>query len=121
MSRSGFLLDENVPLLLQAQLRRRERSIRVVAVGQPGAPPRGTPDPELLCWIEEHDYLLVTNNRATMPTHLRDHLAAGHHVPGILILPRQLNLGLVLDDLLLIWSASLPGEFQDQIVYLPLR
>ena len=53
--------------------------------------------------------------------HLRDHLVAGQHVPGILILPRQWNLGRVLDELQLIWAAALPGEYRDQITYLAVR
>lgn len=63
---------------------------------------------------------LVTNNRATMPVHLQAHLTQERHVPGIVQLPRRMNVGAILDDLLLIASASLPDEFQDQIVYLPL-
>jgi len=65
--------------------------------------------------------MLITNNRATMPVHLRAHLARGRHVPGIVQLPRRMNVSITVDDLLLIWGASLPNEFQDQIVYLPLR
>jgi hypothetical protein len=121
MSSPGFILDENVPLAIWAQLRRREPAIRVSVVGQPDAPSKGTSDPDLLCWIEEQDCLLVTNNRTTMPVHLRDHLAANHHVPGILVLPSPLNLGTIIEDLIQIWGASRPGEFQDQISYLPLR
>lgn len=121
MSSPGFLLDENVPLALQAQLRRREPTIQVSVVGQVDAPPKAAPDSELLYWIEERGCLLVTNNRATMPVHLRGHLAAGRHVPGILILPSPLDLGTVLEDLLLIWAVGRPDEFQDRISYLPLR
>ena len=54
-----------------------------------------------------------------MPGHLRDHLAAGGHVPGILVVP--FPLGALVEELILIWGASLPDEYQDQIVYLPLR
>jgi hypothetical protein len=55
-----------------------------------------------------------------MPGHLHDHLAIGLHIPGILVVPRRLALGRVIDQLHLIWLASLPGEYQDQIVYLPI-
>ena len=30
------------------------------------------------------------------------------------------NIGIILEDLLLIWNAGQPDEFRDQIVYLPL-
>jgi hypothetical protein len=121
MSAIGFLLDEHVPLIIQAQLEQMEPGIPIYAVGDGVAPPNGTPDPDILCWIEAHGCMLVTNNRATIPVHLRAHLAQDRHVPGIVQLPRRMNIGAILDDLLLIYGASLPGEFQDQIVYLPLR
>ncbi len=56
-----------------------------------------------------------------MPMHLCAHLAQGGHVPGIVQPPRRMDIHAIVDDLLLLWGAGLPGEFQDQIVYLPLR
>jgi len=121
MSAVCLLLDEHVPLLIQEQLERMEPKMQVYAIGDGIAPPKGAPDPDILRWIEAHGCMLVTNNRATMPVHLQAHLAQERHVLGIVQLPRRMNIGAILDDLLLIWGASLPGEFQDQIVYLPLR
>ncbi|MFL5807481.1 MAG: hypothetical protein ACJ8CR_37865 [Roseiflexaceae bacterium] len=121
MSMIGFLLDEHVPLLVREHLKRIEPGILVYTVGDGFAPPKGTPDPDLLSWIESNNCFLVTNNRASMPVHLADHLAQGRHVPGIVQLLKSKEFRAVLGDLLLIWGASMPGEFQDQIVYLPLR
>jgi hypothetical protein len=53
---------------------------------------------------------------ASMPGHLRDHLAEGRHIPGIFVPAAPLLFGELLDELQLIWVVSLPGEFQDQIV-----
>jgi len=116
----GFLLDEHIPHAVARGLRRREPSIHILVVGYPSAPAVGTSDPDLLHWAEEHGCLFVTNNRATMSGHLRDHLAAGGHVPGILVISRRLSLGDVIDELYLVWAASHPDEYQDRIVYLPL-
>ncbi len=117
---TGFLLDENVPIVLKHQLQRLKPTIKVLAVGDSEAPPKGTPDAELLRWIEEHSYILVTANRASMPGHLKEHLSAGRHIPGILILPRVLYIRRILEDLLIIWEAGKPEDFRDQIIYLPL-
>lgn len=121
MSGVCFLLDEHVPLILQALLEQRMPEMPVYAIGDGIAPPKGTPDRDILAWIETQGCLLITNNRATMPVHLQAHLAQGRHVPGIVQLPRRMGIHTIVDDLLLLWGASLPGEFQDQIVYLPLR
>jgi len=116
----GFLIDENLPPLIAGQLRQREPGILVYTIGGPDAPPKGTSDPDILNWIEAHNCWLITNNRASMPSHLQDHLVAGKHVPGVFIAPFPLNIGALLEELTLLWGASLPDEYQDHIIYLPL-
>jgi hypothetical protein len=121
MSPVCFLLDEHVPPFIQTQLAQLAPDLHVYTIDDGSAPARGTLDPDILIWIETHGCILVTNNRASMPGHLDDHLALDRHVPGIVQLPRRMNIGAILDDLWLIWAAGRPNEFQDQIVHLPLR
>jgi hypothetical protein len=116
-----YLLDENVDLAYRSQLTRDDPALIVHAVGQGAAPRKRTPDPLVLHWCELNDAHLVTNNRASMPEHLADHLEAGRHVPGIFILNESLGIGGNVEQLLLIAGASLPDEWRDQIVYLPVR
>ncbi len=80
-----FLFDEQLPTTWRKALRRRGMTEHIRHVGDPGAPPKGTPDPDILKWCEEHHAALITNNRTSMPGHLVDHVAAGGHVPGIFI------------------------------------
>ncbi|KYC38298.1 hypothetical protein WA1_38875 [Scytonema hofmannii PCC 7110] len=115
-----YLLDENVDKVYQRQFLRRSLNLVMWVVGDPGAPPRGTLDPEILDWCEEHNFLLVTNNRTSMPVHLADHIAQGRHIPGIFILNDKLTIGETVDELILIAEGSFEGEYQDQIVHLPL-
>lgn len=115
-----YLLDENVDPALRTALQRRYPEVIVWIVGDPGAPVYGTLDPDILLWCETNGFALVTNNRASMPVHLRDHLAAGHHVDGIFILNPHLAMGESIDDLALIWGASVPGEYADRVTFLPI-
>ena len=115
-----YLLDEHVPQVLAAALRQREPALNVWRIGDPGAPRFGTPDPEILLWCEQQCFVLVTNNRQTMPDHLANHLAAGGHVPGILTLSPTMGLKDTVDELILIANASDEHEFRDQIRYLPI-
>ena len=65
-------------------------------VADPGAPSRGAFDPDILVWCEEHRFVLVTNNRKSIPRHLADHLALDRHVPGILVInptPTSISTG----------------------------
>ena len=55
-----------------------------------------------------------------MPQHLSDHLAAGHHVPGIFTINLEESMGEIIDQLLLIAGASEEDEYMDQITYIPL-
>lgn len=120
MSRLQFLLDEHVNPRLRRALKDRAANMIVWCIGDVGAPTRGAADSDVLRWCEEYSFILLTNDRATMPTHLQNHLAAGRHVPGILLMKRRASFGEMIDDLILIWEASLPGEYRDQIRYLPL-
>jgi uncharacterized protein (DUF433 family) len=47
-----FLLDEHMPRPIQGQLLRLSADMDVLLIGQPNAPIKGTPDPDLLRWIE---------------------------------------------------------------------
>jgi len=115
-----YLLDEDTPHSLRDQLLRRAPDLEVLAVGDAMGPALGTPDPQLLRWIEREGYALVSRNRRTMPRHLQDHLEAGGHVPGIFLLRRQYTIGRILDDLLLIWEVGDVEEYRDRLEYLPL-
>jgi hypothetical protein len=89
-------------------------------MGQPFAPPIGTSDPDILLWLERTGYVLVTNNRRTMPDHIRAHYAAGHHLPGIILLKRQARIEQVIEQTYLLWVASEAEEYADKILYLPI-
>ena len=116
-----YLLDEHIPRGLIRALRQRDPGLVVWRIGQPGAPALETPDPDLLGWCEQHDFVLVTNNRATMPGHLADHLVSGRHVPGIFIVNLTLSYAAIAEELWLAAYFSLAHEYQDQIRYLPLE
>ena len=67
MSRIRFLLDENTPHAIRDQqcpepvegLLRRKPEMEVLVIGDDMAPALGTPDPELLRWIEREGYCAV--------------------------------------------------------------
>lgn len=79
-----------------------------------------SPDPLLLEWCERNNFILLTDNRKSMPQHLADHMAQGRHVPGIFVVDPTRNTDDLADELDLIDGASLPREYQDQIRYLPI-
>lgn len=91
----------------------------VWVVGDPGASARGTPDPALLVWCETNDFALVTNNRRSMPGHLRNHLAMESHVSGIFLIDPDATFGETVDDLVLIYEVGDTEDYRDRITSLP--
>jgi hypothetical protein len=55
-----YLLDENVDPVLRRELLKRVPDMDIWRVGELGAVPLSTPDPEILRWCEEHQAMLVT-------------------------------------------------------------
>lgn len=115
-----YLIDENVNPAYPRQLRRKASDLVVRVIGEPDTPSKGTLDPEILIWCEVANFILVTNNRRSMPIHLADHIAQNCHIPGIFILNPDLSIGKNLNELILIARGSFEGEYQDQIIFLPL-
>lgn len=120
MSDIRFLLDENVHPLYRQELLRLEPTIIVWRVGDVSAPPESTLDPDILVWCESRSFILVTNNRKSMPPHLQNHLAQGRHVPGIFVMNADMSIGETIEELLLIWGASDEKEYHDNIWFLPV-
>jgi hypothetical protein len=115
-----LLLDENVSPAYRRELRRHAPELTVWRVGDAGAPATGTPDPQILEWCEVNGFILVTSNRHSMPLHLRDHLAQGRHVPGILSFVQGEGMGKTIEDVLIVVLAGTDDDVWDRIVYLPL-
>lgn len=44
-----YLIDENLDPLYKAQLLLKKPGLVVDSIGDPGTPPKGTLDPEILC------------------------------------------------------------------------
>ena len=56
-----------------------------------------------------------------MTRYYQERIAAGKWSPGIFIVPQRTAIGDIIEPLVLVWTASKPDEWRDQIVYLPLR
>ena len=92
----------------------------MLRVGEAEAPPKGMLDREILVWLEQKGYILVTENRNTILAHFTAHLAAGQHVPGILCIRPDATIGQIIDELYTIWYASSAEEYRDRIQFIPM-
>jgi hypothetical protein len=119
MSNPRFLCDECVSGTLIGALRHQEPGIDLLYSGEPGAPPRGTLDSDVLIAAETLGRLLLTNDRQTMPGHLVAHFAAGRHTHGVILMRHGFSLARYLYEIRVTWHATDADEWIDQMVYLP--
>jgi len=54
-----------------------------------------------------------------MPAHFARFLD-GRSSPGLIIVPQDLDIGLAIENLLLVWAASDAEEWTDKVGFLPL-
>ena len=118
-----YLLDEHLRgPLWDAMLRHNARgadALDVTRVGDPADLPLGARDPGILIWGEREERILVCLDKATMATHLAEHLASGHHSPGVFTLRRGFSLPELVSFLVLAAYATDPAEWKDQISFVP--
>ena len=77
-------------------------------------------DPTILAWAAEHDYILLTHDRATMPEFAYDRVAAGEAMPRLFVLHDRIAVREAIDELLLLDELTEQAEWAQMVVYLPL-
>ena len=113
-----FLLDEDVNgVIFEGVLLRRPAldMVRVQDVGLLGAP-----DPVILEWAAREDRLLVSSDQSTMKDQAYSRLAQNLPMPGLFIARQALPIGRVIEELVFLADQSVPGEWEGQIIFLPL-
>jgi hypothetical protein len=63
--------------------------------------------------------VLVTHDRRTMPGHFAEFIA-NRTTPGVIIVPKEVPLGVTLEELLLIWGASQAEEWPNRLLWIPV-
>ena len=119
MSEIKYLFDENLDPRYKATLMRRQPAIDAIQIGEPGAPPRGTKDPEILSYLESERRILVTNNRDSMPDHLEDHRVKGGTNWGIFSLKPNTTFIRLAEELELIWGTTEAEEWLNMLIWVP--
>ena len=57
----------------------------------------------------------------TMPKHFAEFLSAENSSPGVFLVKQRTPLAQVIDELVLVWTASEPGDWTNRMVQIPLR
>ena len=111
--------DENFDNGILRGLRQRRPDLDVVRVQDVGL--SGADDPAILAWAAREGRVLLTHDIRTMPRYAYERVQAGQLMPGIFVLAADTLIGQAIEELLLLVEGSLAGEWDGQVLYLPLR
>jgi hypothetical protein len=113
-----FLADASLHHAIVGGCLRREPSMDFVSAH--AAKLEGLSDLDVLALAAAHGRILVTHDFRTMPRHFAEFLASGATSPGVLLVKQHTPLGAVIEDLVLIWTASTPDDWKNRIIVIPL-
>jgi hypothetical protein len=118
MSRPKFLADNDLNEQIVAGVLRRSSKLEFPRVREFGFTRRN--DAFLLEYAAEQGFIIVSHDVNTMTAAAYKRLAEGKHLAGLFMVPQTSPIGLIIDNLLLIWSASDAEDWAGQVTFLPL-
>ncbi|MEM7352714.1 MAG: DUF5615 family PIN-like protein [Acidobacteriota bacterium] len=110
--------DEDFNGRIVRGLKRREPTLDLARVQETDV--FGAADPEVLAWAAAEDRVLLTHDVSTMTAAAYDRVTKHQPMPGVVEVPQSMPIGLAIDDILLLAAGSQPGEYEGQVLYLPL-
>jgi hypothetical protein len=114
-----FLADASLHHAIVTGCLRRESKVDFVSART--AKLQGMSDRDVLTLAAAQGRILVTHDFRTLPRHFAEFLATGATSSGVFLVKQQTPLAPVIDDLLLIWTASMPEDWKKRIVAIPLH
>jgi predicted nuclease of predicted toxin-antitoxin system len=112
-----FLADENFDGRIITGLIQREPTLDLVRVQDAGL--SGADDPTILVWAAGEERLLLTHDRKTVPGFATQRVQRGERMPGVVVIATTGSLQVAIDAILLLNGASLPGEWEGQVLTVP--
>ena len=113
-----LLIDESFDQRILRGLRLRRPRLEHMIVQDIGL--GGLDDPALLDWAAREGLVIVTHDVNTMTRFSNERLKQSLPMPGIIIVPEELDIGRAIDDLEVIIECSTSEDLENQIQYLPL-
>lgn len=113
--------DEDFNNRILRGLLRRRPALDVVRVQDVLSREDRFDDKRILEWMARDQRLLLTHDVTTMRPFAEARAAAGLSMPGLLEVNQYLPIGQAIEEILLLAECSLPGEWEGQVLFLPLK
>jgi len=114
-----WLADENFNNDIVRALFRWKPDMDLVRVQDVGL--MGCRDERLLAWAAEQGRIVLSHDVTTLTKEAYCRVLAGEAMPGVFEVGLDVPIRVVVEDLLLLDEASVTGEWEGQVRYLPLR
>ena len=114
-----FVADVNFNNHILKGLRARVPSLDVIRLQDLGM--GRTIDPEVLQWAADDGRIVLTHDVKTMTKYAADRLVAGLAMPGVFELAETLDIGTAINELHVIIECSTQEEWNQRIIYIPMR
>ncbi len=115
--RIRFQADADLDGRIIRALKRKSLDIDIRPAADAGF--AGLKDPEVLRLSAETGRILVSQDRRTMPAHFAEFVATAHS-SGLILLREAASIGVVVEELALIWTASEAEEWINRLAWIPL-
>ena len=112
-----FQADADLRGSIVRAVRRREPAIDFASAADSKL--AGVSDPEVLQAAAAQGRILITHDRRTMVDHFRNRMADGKPSPGVFVASQFASIGAVAEAIVMVWAASEPVEWENQLRYLP--
>jgi hypothetical protein len=110
--------DENFNGDIVRGLLRRQPGLELVRVQDVGL--METSDPDILEWAANQGRVLLSHDVSTVPPAAYQRVGEGKPMPGVFVVPDRMPIGQAIDEILFLSMNVEPGEWQDQVLFLPL-
>jgi hypothetical protein len=110
--------DENFNFRIVRGLRRRNPDLDILRVQDAGI--SGADDSAVLAWAAQEGRVLMTHDIATISRPAYQRVLADQPMPGVFKIRESSPVAQIIEDLLLLADSSEEGDWEGQVIYLPL-
>lgn len=114
-----LLFDENFDNDILRGLHRRNANLELLRVQDVGL--RTADDPTILEWAAQEGCILFTHDVETMTNFAYERVEAGKRMPGVVEISKTFPIGRAIEEILIFAECSLPNEWENKVVFLPMR
>lgn len=114
-----FAADENIKGGIFKGLQENFPDLDIVRVQD--TPLLGIDDPQVLAWAAEESRIILTHDVQTFVGYAYARIKEGLPMVGVILIPMNLSVGEALEDLIFLIDAGTPSDFDQQVIFLPLK